>query len=83
MNALARIAEDMRNAERTGGDRAYHALCRVATEGGEITLSDHELVQAISRALWQRQLFTAQLGLTELEIRTSADAVRQHERRAA
>lgn len=83
MNALARIAKEMQDRQRLEGDRAYQRLCTYATEGGELNLSDHQLVMAINRALWARELPTVQLGLNELEVRTAADAVAMAERRAA
>lgn len=82
MNALLRIAGEMRAAEQATGDRAYDRLRACVAEGIEIDLSDHELIQACSRALWHREYGTVQLGLTELEIRTAADAVRALERAA-
>lgn len=69
MNALARIALEMRVAEMSSGDRAYHHLQDAVHNGTEIAMTDHELVLATSKALWQRELATAQLGLSELETR--------------
>jgi hypothetical protein len=70
-NVLTRVANEMRVAAMSTGDRAFHHLRDAAATGGEITLSAHELVLAISQALWARELATAQLGLSELEVRTA------------
>lgn len=83
MSALKRVASEMRLAALPIGDRAYHALRDAVGNGTEIALSNHELVLAISRALWNRELAAAQLGLSELEVRTALDAVPDDERRAA
>lgn len=80
MNALARVAEEMRVAQLPTGDRAYLSLREAAANGTEIALSTHDLVLGVSKALWQRELATAQLGLSELETRTALTA---NERRAA
>lgn len=77
MSALARTAREMRVAAMPTGDRAYARLCDAATQGTEIELSDHELVLGISKALWNRETATAQLGLSELETRTSLAAVQE------
>jgi hypothetical protein len=71
VTALTRVAEEMRVAQMPTGDRAYHGLRDAVANGTEIGLSDHELVLAISKSLWQRELATAQLGLSELELRTA------------
>lgn len=83
MNALARIAHEITEARRPVADRAYDHLLSAVHEGTEIGLSDHELVLAISRALWNHELATTQLGLSELEIRTAANTIYETERRAA
>lgn len=83
MNALARIADEMRVAAMPTGERAYARLRAAATDGTEIELSNHELVLGISKALWNRETATAQLGLSELETRTALDAVSDHGRQAA
>lgn len=83
MNALARIAREITEAQRPLSDRAYERLCTNVLEGTEITLSDYELVLAIQRAIWQRELATAQLGLTELEIRTAANTIHAEEEKYA
>jgi hypothetical protein len=83
MSVLDRVAHDMRVAQMPTGDRAYHRLRDAVANGTEITLSTHELVLAISRALWNREIAAAQLGLNELELRTALDAVPAHGRVAA
>lgn len=82
-DSLARIAIEMIEAQRPKADRAYDRLRAAATDGSEIGLSDHELVMAISVALWNRELLTVQYGLSELELRTAADAQAMAERRVA
>lgn len=77
MNALARIAHDMRVAEMPTGARAYERLKLAAEEGTEINLSTHELVLGLNRALWARELGLVQIGLSELETRTSLAAVQE------
>lgn len=78
---LARVAHEMRVAQMPTGDRAYHHLRDAVANGTEIALSDHELVLGISRALWNRQIGAAQIGLNELEIRTAADAAAHYDER--
>lgn len=82
IDVLARVAHDMRVAQMPSGDRAYAHLKDTAKTGADLHLTDHELVLAVSRALWNHELATAQLGLSELEIRT-ADAVHQYDEREA
>ena len=82
-DVLRRIAAEFRDAQRPVNDRAYDRLREAIAEGNEIGLSDHELVLAISRALWHHELATAQLGLTELEIRTAANTRYAYEDREA
>lgn len=81
--SLSDVIAEIREYQQPTQDRAYARLCRAVQEGAEISLSDHDLVLAISRALWERQLATVQLGLTELEIRTAGDAVAQYDERQA
>ena len=83
MSALLRAAAELRAAQLTTGDRAFHALREAVTTGSEIRLSDHDLVIAISRALWNREVATAQVGLSELEVRTLADPLRRQDERSA
>lgn len=81
--SLAKIIKEMQEAQRPKSHRAYDRLRDAALHGEELNLSDHDLVLAISVALWNREPITAQYGLSELEIRTAADAVAMAERRAA
>lgn len=73
MSALRRIARELTEAQRQAAlplaDRAYERLRKHITEGTEITLSDHDLVLAIQKALWEDQRVTVHLGLSELELR--------------
>lgn len=80
---LARIARDMRVTQLPTGARAYAQLVTAAEDGTAINLSDHELVMAVSRAVWNGELALAALGLSELELRTSLDAVHHQEERQA
>lgn len=77
LNALARVAHDMRVAEMPTGERAYEHLKQSAEEGTELHMATHDLVLALSRALWNRDLGLVQIGLTELETRTSLAAVQE------
>lgn len=80
---LARIAREIVEAQRPSSDRAYDRLLAAVRDGTAIDLSDHDLVLAVSRALWNRELATAQLGLTELEIRTAVGTVHEYDERHA
>jgi hypothetical protein len=81
-STLARIGRELVEAERPLGERAYERLRCVVQEGTEIDLTNHQLVLAVSQALWNHELATVHLGLSELETRTALDAV-DHGRRAA
>lgn len=80
---LARIGREIVEAQRPVADRAYDHLCAAARDGSEIALSDNELVRAIQKAIWEGELATAWLGLSELELRTAMTTVHRHERDAA
>lgn len=73
MSALARIARELLEAQQQSqlplADRSYEQLRKHISEGTEITLSDHALVLAIQRALWNDERVAVHLGLSELELR--------------
>jgi hypothetical protein len=81
VNQFARIVSEIAEARRPAAERAYERLREAAKHGGQLNVSDHDLVAAISQAVWNHELITAQYGLNELQTRTAADAVLQHERR--
>lgn len=83
MNALARIAQEIAAARKPAVERAYDALREAAKHGHALDISDHDLVGAVSMAVFNHEPITAQYGLNELQTRTSADALRAVERRTA